>query len=345
MPLTKAEIDIFRKNFTDLVIKSNKILITSHINPDDDSIASVLVLRRELLAEFPGKNIDIYYESKVSERFSFLDDYRFAKTTNDLFEVSKSYDLLVYVDANEVYRATKHYEDLNQTEITKVRIDHHKTETNDFDLELVDPSISSTAEILYHLYFEAKPKIDKTDAELLFLGINGDTGSFNYVTAKNCQVFSVADRLIKEGEINVEYFKSQYSKISQEVFELLQKLFMNAKVLKMGDNPPFTYSYLEKEEKYSFSQIKQATNFYIDFYSKLIEGVNWSAMIYPRQGSVGLSMRSSVGGVNVRLLAEAIGRGGGHDLAAGVLFEDKTKNEVEKVLFDYLDKHKLSQIK
>ena len=58
----------FSKKFQQLVGSSSRILITSHTNPDDDSIASVLATFYFLKKFNPEKNIEIIYSGEKVSR-------------------------------------------------------------------------------------------------------------------------------------------------------------------------------------------------------------------------------------------------------------------------------------
>ena len=62
-------IESFKENFFGLVEESNNVVVTAHVSPDDDSIASVLGMYGVLKVIFPNKNIRIIYSGQRVSRY------------------------------------------------------------------------------------------------------------------------------------------------------------------------------------------------------------------------------------------------------------------------------------
>ena len=65
-------------------------------------------------------------------------------------------------------------------------------------------------------------------------------------------------------------------------------------------------------------------------YLPRIQGQTWGFVFSPRSdGGVRMSSRSLAGSVNVRVLSEALGIGGGHDRASGANFKSENGEKIQ----------------
>ena len=82
--------------------------------------------------------------------------------------------------------------------IPTIVIDHHKTNPEFGEINLVMPEISSCAEIVYLLLKDWNIDIDKEIATCLYTGINADTGGFRFATV-TADTYRIAADLIERG--------------------------------------------------------------------------------------------------------------------------------------------------
>ncbi len=156
-------------------IKRNKtFLITTHVNPDIDALASELVMALYLKSQ--GKKVYVINAGKVASMYLFLPYVRLIKK----FSGQKiDYDAAVILDCGDLDRIDTVKKTIDQRKII-INIDHHITNDDFGDFNLVKSRASSTSEILYDFLKEAKFKLTKETAVLLYTGIMTDTGSFRY---------------------------------------------------------------------------------------------------------------------------------------------------------------------
>ena len=150
---------------------ADKILVTSHINPDGDAIGSALAML-QILREM-GKTVQVYIDDKIPQNFSvmpFEEEIRRPRE-DETFDA----DLLVVLDTapdriGEVGRLT---------DAPILNIDHHVTNKGD-NLDLyVDADAAATCEIIFRLAHELGAEITMNIAVCLYTGIATDTGFFN----------------------------------------------------------------------------------------------------------------------------------------------------------------------
>jgi len=163
------------KHIIDILNKFDRFLITTHVNPDPDALASEVALAMYLRGK--GKKVVILNEDNVPERFLFMPGVRQIKK----FQPGKkiAYDAVLIVDCGDLSRVGKVAQTV-QKDKPVINIDHHVTNQSFGQFNLVDPSASSTCEIVFDLLRKARYPLNKDLAVLLYLGIMTDTGSFRY---------------------------------------------------------------------------------------------------------------------------------------------------------------------
>ncbi len=345
----------FKKDF-DEIVKNHKgrIIISSHINPDDDSISSVLSLYTYLkdFLKIPNE-VKIYYSNnKVDkwESIKYFDQINFVSDISDFIESS---DLLLLVDCRDFHRVSNFSEKLLGLKLKVIAIDHHKTTSDsEFLLKLTYPDVfaPSNAELLYQLFYKELSTIDTSLAEILLLGIYGDTNGFRFINKDQLDVMLVAKEIIEKSDIKVDSFLSKLEKYKVIQLNVLGEFLKNVTLIKNSTWGNYSFSYITREfcEKYSREEISSAKALY-GAYQKAIEGTGWGFLIYPVSGidtQWSLSFRSQPGKPNVRLIAQALdSNGGGHDAAAGGKMDEivlKTKLDAQKILEliqNYLSSH------
>ncbi len=324
--INTIQISEFRSLFFALSDTAHSIVITSHFGPDDDSIASVLSLYFILNEKYPDAKIRIAYTGDGDDRWSYFENFSRIEFVTDIADILDGVDLLIGLDADIYSRFSKMPEKLLSASCKKIAIDHHGNPPDSFDLLFVDSSISSNAEIIYTLFFSDRAAIPPRIAETLLLGILGDTGNFRFINPKQVSAFSVVSRLVEEGSIDIAFMESKYSAYREAVFVAMQELMKNTSFVTVPGWPRFLYSYISRDylEKSSLPDvdISAAKNIFIATYGTRLTGIGWAIVAVPNSsGEVSVSMRSLKDSINVRLLAQGMGIGGGHDRAAGARFK------------------------
>lgn len=161
--------------FYQWIEESDNIIIGSHLNPDGDNLGSLTALYHYLLKL--DKNVTWYGEDSVPDDLQFLPNIKMRTT-----KCKEDYDLFIALDCADINRlgeGRKIFKRSNKT----INIDHHKTNTNFADLNIVK-DISSTGELLYQILDQGSLSLDTEIATGLFTAISSDTGSFKYDSTK-----------------------------------------------------------------------------------------------------------------------------------------------------------------
>lgn len=190
----------------DLIRSSNNIYIASHINPDGDNIGSSLALA--LALKKINKRVTPLSPGEIPSDYRFLpglDLYRDYST--DLHPV----ELFIALDSGDADRLGNNKK-LLESSRSIINIDHHISNTNFGNINLVDEKVSSTGEIIYHLIKGLGIDIDSDIANCLYTAISTDTGSFIYdnVTAQTHEIIADLIRVgIDKADINIQLYASR----------------------------------------------------------------------------------------------------------------------------------------
>ncbi|QDF27924.1 DHH family phosphoesterase [Halarcobacter anaerophilus] len=152
-----------------LIEKSRYILVITHVNPDADSISSALALSN-LFHENKIKHKVFNISSDLPRNLDFIN--RFDKITDQL---PKFFDLVISCDCSSKKRFGFEVDE----SIKLINFDHHASNDNFGDINLVDPMKSSTAEIIYDFFRFNGLYITKNSATALYVGIYDDSLAFS----------------------------------------------------------------------------------------------------------------------------------------------------------------------
>lgn len=329
----------FRESFYKLVEGAERVVITAHLSPDDDSIASVMSLHEILTTKYPGKDIKIVYEAEPTVRHNVFAHYAAIGFVASLAEHLDGVDVLVVLDVNNFARISKQPEVL-QTVPNKVVIDHHASTPDDFTLALIDKTYSSNAELVYRI-FANDVVLTKTLAESLLLGVLGDTGNLAYVAPEKADTFDLTKTLVQTAGVSINAFRARYGGIPRRIIPLLQELVQHTAYMTQDGWPDMQYTYIASEGEYSDEDMSAASHIYMSQYLTRVEGYGWGVVVTPRSDhSTRISARSLPGSVNVRDLFERMSIGGGHDRAAGGYMKDIDAQTTVQKIFDWMKENK-----
>ncbi len=314
----------FRDQFFALCDMAQKIVITSHMSPDDDSIGSVLILHRILSKKYSEKSIRILYSGNVVNRWHAFDNFEKIEWVDDI-ALHSTDELLVMLDASQHHRCSRFPEKLTQLE-KRIVIDHHASDADEVTLIYKDIECTSNCELLYRIFLR-DTAIDRSLAELLLLGVLGDTGGFRHLKPTQFEVMIFGKMLMEIVGISIDEFQSRYGGIPVRIMPLLQELAHQTTFVTIEEWPPLQYTYLSRQMirqgNYTDEEISAASHIYLGQYLPRVKGYDWGFVITPRSDTgCRISSRSLPTSINVRKLHEHLGVGGGHDRASGGSFKD-----------------------
>jgi len=167
----------FFKDALELIEKSKYILLLTHINPDPDTLSSALALSN-FFEENKIKHKVYNCNKDLPKKLDFL--HGFSKITS---QEPKFYDLAICVDCASKQR----FELELRQNIPIINIDHHKSNPNFGDINIINSQKSSTAELVYDFFRYNGLYISKNSASAMYVGIYDDSLAF---TNARCDEFT-----------------------------------------------------------------------------------------------------------------------------------------------------------
>jgi len=301
-----------KKIFWNYILDANSILLTTHVRPDGDGIASELTLY--MILNSMGKKVYIVNQDKTPQMYKWLpkSDEIISLDENEDYQI-KNLDLVVILDCSSRVRIGRVNKVIERSKHV-ISLDHHEGSNCFKDYCYIDSKASSIGELLYNLIPDVDKLINKDIATCIYVSIITDTGSFAYSnTTKN--VFKIASKLLDCG-VSPDYaFNMVYNNKSINHFKLLGKAL---ELLKTDETGKIVYIVLPGSV-YQETGANEEDNEGILEIVKGLKGIE--LIILLRQSlskhKVKCSLRS-VNSINCNHLAKMFG-GGGHFKASGFL--------------------------
>lgn len=151
---------------------AKRIGISGHIRPDGDCVGSCLALFLYLSKCLPEAAVKVFLEPPPD---IFSEIKGFAEIDTD-FSEEEAFDIFFAMDTvpERMGGAERYFREAAKT----VNIDHHVSNRGGGDVNVVEPQIGSTCEVLLDLM--DRSRIDRDIAMALYIGIIHDTGVFQY---------------------------------------------------------------------------------------------------------------------------------------------------------------------
>lgn len=293
------------KKLKNLIENSNTIAICSHMNPDGDNLGSVMATF-EMLKNM-NKEVYAIIDDDIPSPESFLEGLDEAINSDDL--IDKKIDLFITLDCGDLDRIGKAKIVFNNAKKT-VNIDHHNTNTNFANLNIVDVYSPATCEILFSLMENMKIDINKTISTCLYTGISTDTGSFKYDSTRP-STHLIAAKLLENGiDIN-NIIVNLYQKRSIEKTNLLIRAMNNAEYF---FNNKIGIVLITKDDIKKTSAKKSDADGIIEFLRDT-EGLELAILLKEKDNDIRISTRSKSYFDCTKLVQKY--NGGGHIRAAG----------------------------
>ncbi len=311
----------------DEIKKANKILINCHTNPDADSVGSAFALN-EVLKAYYDKDVTVICPENIPENTLFIKDnltseVNFKVVDFNMFDFSE-YDLLVALDSSSWDRVRGG--GINQKiNIRTIVIDHHFTNIGYGDVNLVDKTISSTAELLCYLFDDWK--IEKLPSQALLTGIISDTECFRTRDADN-KTMKVASNLMNFCSKDV-VIQNLYQSNSVATIKSVGKILEN---VTESSEYGFCYTSLEFDEYSKNSTEIFAKDIVADFFINSLKDTKFGFVaIEKEKDTLFVSFRSRLE-FDTSAIAQELG-GGGHKNRSAVTMRGVKFNEgLERVL-------------
>jgi len=290
---------------------ADKLLLTTHENPDGDALGSLLGMHGVL--EQLGKDVVMYMSP---DEFPLPYEYRHMSFDGVLGAPPEDVDerIVVFLDCGNIDRMPVEF--LRHESLRILNVDHHHDNTRFGTVNLVAPEASCTAEIVFDLARALGAEITPEIAGVLYVGLVTDTGKFMYENT-TAAAHRMAAELIEAG---VDTHLAYRRLFEDWPFRRLQLLSRALQSVARYDGGALNVALLTRFDFEQTGALENDSEGIID-HLRAVQGTRVAVLVREllsdeRRGRRKVSLRSTDGFVDVSRIARELG-GGGHRRAAG----------------------------
>jgi len=338
MTSTEKEIKVRIEN-------AKSILVLSHIRPDWDAVASVLLTVEFIKHSYPDKRIHFGIEKGEIYGAEYLPGYD--KLDQDLaINQLETFapDLLIIVDCPSIARVAFEpdpaYKFIVENKLFCIALDHHELEVAYLPNLVSNHGYNSAVEEIFTLFsksFKFRPTED--GRKYLASGLLGDTNNFLFLHKHSNQTFEYAKYLVESG-INLAEIDRLQNQYSPSHLKILAEFFNNLVIM-----DGITYSFISDKFYKDNSEISR------DRYTETKEVLQLHFLrqvsknsilfiLYPECPGYKGSLRALNNTYDCTVFARYL-NGGGHKSASGFkLIEPKSIQDAIDIVIQVLKNHK-----
>jgi bifunctional oligoribonuclease and PAP phosphatase NrnA len=316
------------RQILEAIRKAKKVLVTSHLDPDGDSIGSQLALATFL--EGRGKKVLITNQGILPSKYSFLDPHQKIILHRSAKVLKFKPDLVIVLESPYLERIGWVREAV-PAGVPLLNIDHHPDNISYGSINYLDSQAAAVAEMVYDLLLKAGFPISSTIANWLYAAILTDTGRFRY-SATTPRSLRICAQLIDLGADARRLTDQIYFNFSQENLKMLGHVLSGLELFKRGKICCLT---VDQKSLERFQVSTGDTEGLVD-YSLFVNGALVGALfkeVAPNRTKVSLRSQNNL---DIAELARKYG-GGGHKNAAGFVL-DQPLAQAKKIVIGKLKK-------
>ncbi|MAD51658.1 MAG: bifunctional oligoribonuclease/PAP phosphatase NrnA [Candidatus Marinimicrobia bacterium] len=316
------------QQINEMIIASERILLTTHENPDGDGLGSASTMYYHLQEE--GKECRIINCSDLPVEYDFLNQNKIF----ELYDVKEhdkwleKCDLAIIFDVGDFKRVRGIKDTINRNEIITINIDHHPhSEDHPFTLNVVDTNAAATGAIIFdYLKMARKKPMTKNMCEGLYTAIMTDTGSFRYSNT-DAKCHEIAIECLKAGVETSRIYQRVYETKPQGGVRLLARVIDNITFDSGGELAWFS---IDQKMLDAANASSKDVDGFTDFV-RSIKGVEVAVMVFENgTNSCRINFRSK-GKYAINDVAKYFG-GGGHRFAAGAIVKGNKETIIPLVV-------------
>lgn len=284
--------------------KHRRFLVSGHVRSDADALGSQLAFARALRRL--GKKAQVVCDLGVLPELAWMPGTK--EVGSGPGDLRPPYDAVVTFDSGAWSRLERIAEALPREELTVINVDHHASNERFGDLNWVDDSYSSSAEMAWELILALGVKPDRAIATCLYTGMFTDTGRFSFSnTTPETHLHAAA--MLRCGVKPAEVSKALYRQRTPAHLRFLSDCI--ARIRSEG-NVAWISLPLEMQKNAGFEL--GDTQEYVDLV-KSLRGVRVALLFRELEDRIKISFRTDAGVDGVKLAA--LWGGGGHRRASG----------------------------
>lgn len=291
------------------ILSAYDIVLSGHVNPDGDSIGSLLALGLGL--ESLGKKVYMVSQDGVPGRYR-----RLPGANRIMRNFDKAVDLAISVDCGDKKILGKTFHAFRKAKDI-LEIDHHEFRVPFGTMSLIDPKAAAVGEIIYLFLNALAVPITAEIAQNILTSIIVETSSFRLPNVR-ALTFEICAKLINQRADFYELVKTVFwSRRREEV--LLSGLCLERCQFLKKDR--LVWSIVKKRDFDSVKGKDEDVDAVADD-MRAIQGVEIAILFRERKNNkIRVSLRSK-GKINIAAIAEKYG-GGGHFDVAGCYIPNK----------------------
>jgi phosphoesterase RecJ-like protein len=309
----------------DLLRRTKRAVLTSHVRPDCDALGSELGMAGVL--EAIGVDVRIVNAQATPASLRWIDpDGRIESLAEGVRPADLAdRDLVVVLDTSAWAQLGAMGEVVRSRPDRVVVIDHHVSEDDLSDRWFKDTSAEATARIVYEIALRLRVPLSERIATPLYAGLSTDTGGFRFPSVTG-ESFRVAARLVDAGASPAAIYRELFEQDTLARLHLVGRTLAGAVTSRDGRVITSTVRQRDIREVHALpSDTEDLINLTL-----AVKGTELAAILIEQpDGRVKVSFRSR-GPVDCSVLAGRFG-GGGHRAAAGAILDGPFEPAKEKV--------------
>jgi len=304
------------------LLQAQKTIIIPHQNPDGDAIGSAAALLEFM--EQNNRPAEIFCVSPLPEKLKFIPHSHRLHNIERVF-LDHQIDTIVVLDSGDLsYAGVDRL--VRNHHATIINIDHHPTNENYGNYNLVVPTAASTTEVLFHFFKKTRTPFNHRLATALLTGLTTDTDNFTNAATKS-DTLHIAGELIHAGGnlnlINTNVVKNKNISTLKLWGTVLSRLERNPET-------NITYTYINQMDLVEHGVDEAESDGISNFLNRLDNTPIVLVLKETKTGKIKGSFRTTEDDVDVSALAK-IFNGGGHKKAAGFTTEGTIQSVWEKI--------------
>ncbi len=306
------------------ICEAKKVAIYTHANVDGDAVGSAFAFY--FFLKGLGKEVDVFSKTTIPSQLKFLNIEQFINK-----KTCENYDLAIGVDCN-TFEMMNLYGQKFMSIKNNIQFDHHRANPNYASLNVVNPEVSSTCELVADFLFSLNASISDVVAKFLLTGIITDSGGFKFSCTSNKTIDIVYKLLnisnLKLSDIMAYIFESEepeYLQLYKEAINNTKLLYDNKVALIVIKNNFYKTTGIDPNSAKNLTRIGTE-----------IKTVKFTALIAEVEPNVCKVSFRSRNEYDCSKCAQVFG-GGGHKQASGCKIFGKVNDTVDKVLKSITD--------
>jgi phosphoesterase RecJ-like protein len=290
---------------------ADRFIICTHEHPDGDALGSLVAMQHALT--WLGKDAVSFM---AAEEFPLPYEYRFLQLQRLVTEPPADLEerTIVFLDCGNIDRNPA--EALKREGAHIINIDHHHDNTRFGTVDHVDPSASSTAQMVWSLLKPLGVPLTPPMAEALYVGLVTDTGKFMYENTTP-EAHLMAAELLRAGVDAQGVYRRIFEGVPEGKIKLLARGLAKVQRFEGGR---LTFTHLSRED-YEESGAEEGYSEGVIDHLRAMQGTAVAVLVRELLGNgrddmSKVSLRAADDRVDVSRIARAQG-GGGHRRAAG----------------------------